>query len=542
MRKLLFLMMLLGLCIGVRGQTTYRYWIDHNEKAAIQSTSSKQAWNFNVDINSLGTNSGLHALYVQARRSSSSTWGPVATSYFFLSDPSVNAWGTPVRGRLWWDHDLANAQNVAVSGGVVNVDISVLPAGLHALHVCTVNAAGTSSPVATAYYFKGSEKRFSHYTFWVNDDVAAATTVVFDRPMQPFTVVEQLAVSMRPIRSTSFLVEPVGQRMMVYAVNDVTMQLFDTEGHCTAACGQFVDERVSQDITSATLLASEDHCTKAVPAEGGINWYRVKAEEGDRLRFRTDRACTLQLFSPQGKEVLRVDGTAAKQFNGADATADGYYYLALHDITDGTGTTVTVDYLSGYARTIEMADLLVPFSCTYDLDFTGVKGLRAFILPTFDPQANSLLAMRMNDVPAGTGVLLMADKAGEYKVPYTESSTYCLNLLRGTATEAVTLGATDGTMANYVFTGDAETAYFARVTTSQEVAAGSAYLQMPTQVVGGKKQLRVNFDNETVVGVDAPAAPARQQEGWYTLGGQRLDSAPTRSGIYILNGKKVVVR
>mgnify|MGYP006988838991 CR=1 FL=1 len=41
---------------------------------------------------------------------------------------------------------------------------------------------------------------------------------------------------------------------------------------------------------------------------------------------------------------------------------------------------------------------------------------------------------------------------------------------------------------------------------------------------------------------DAPVAPARQQEGWYTLGGQRLDSAPTRSGIYILNGKKVVVR
>ena len=31
-------------------------------------------------------------------------------------------------------------------------------------------------------------------------------------------------------------------------------------------------------------------------------------------------------------------------------------------------------------------------------------------------------------------------------------------------------------------------------------------------------------------------------EGWYTLQGVKLDSAPTEKGIYIFNGKKVMVK
>ena len=543
MRKLLSLITLLGLCIGVRGQTTYRYWIDHNEKAARLRSSNSQTWKGNIDISSLATNSGLHSLHVQARRSDSGTWGPVATTFFFLSDPvALKSWGTPQMGKLWWDHDIENAISVESISGVVNLDINDLPEGLHSLHYCTVNAEGTSSPTATTFYFcmKNREKRLSHYTFWVNDYLEGATTVQFDRPLQPFSVVEMLPVTMRPIRSTSFLVEPAGQRMMVYAVNDVTVQLFDTDGGCTATTGQFVDERVSEDITNATLLVTEEHHTSAVPAEGGINWYRVEAEEGDRLRFRADRACTMQLFSPSGEEVLRMDGTAAKQFCGVDATTDGFYYLALHDITDGTGETVTVDFLSGYSRTIQMVDLLMPFCCTYDLDFSNVSGLKAYILPTFDPQGNDLLAMRMDCVPAGTGVLLQAVKAGEYKVPYTETSLYCLNLLRST-TEQTTISATDGSMANYFFTGDEETALFARVTSTKDVPAGSAYLQIPAQVVGGRQQLRVNFEDRAD-GVDAPTVSVPNREGWYTLDGQHLDDAPTRSGIYIKDGRKVVIK
>lgn len=676
--------MLLGLCIGVRGQTTYRYWIDQNESAAKQSTSNVQSWTNNIDISSLAPNSGLHALHIQAKRDGK--WGPVATSYFFLSDlptiptwgtpqrgklwldsdvanaqsvesisgvvnvdisslpaglhslhyctvnaegtaspvatsyfflstpptiptwgtpkrgklwldndianaknvenmsgavnvdisslsaglhslhyctvnakgtaspaktsyfflstpPTIPTWGTPQRGRLWWDSDIENATTFATTGGVVNVDIGNLSVGLHALHVCTVNQSGTSSPAATAYYFKTNEHQLSHYTFWVNDYLEGATTVKFNRPLQPFSVVEMLPVTMRPIRSTSFLVEPAGSRMMVYAVNDVTVQLFDTKGKCTEATGKFVDERVSQDITNVVQLVTEVRYTSTAPAEGGINWHRVAAEEGDRLRFRTDRACTMQLFSPSGEEVLSVSGTAAKQYNGVDATTDGYYYLAIHDITDNTGETISVDYLSSdshTSRTIQMADLLMPFCCPFDLDFTEVSGLKAYILPTYDPQSEDLWAVRMDYVPGGTGILLKAAKAGEYKVPYTETSLYCLNLLRGT-TEQTTISATDGSMSNYFFTGDEETALFARVTSTKDVPAGSAYLQIPAQVVGGRQQLRVNFEDRAD-GVDAPIAPAPQQEGWYTLDGQRLDNAPTRSGIYIKDGRKVVIK
>ena len=59
----------------------------------------------------------------------------------------------------------------------------------------------------------------------------------------------------------------------------------------------------------------------------------------------------------------------------------------------------------------------MPFCCPYDLDFSEMCGLKAYILPTFDPQSEDLWAVRMDYVPGDTGVLLKADRTGEYKIP-----------------------------------------------------------------------------------------------------------------------------
>ena len=36
--------------------------------------------------------------------------------------------------------------------------------------------------------------------------------------------------------------------------------------------------------------------------------------------------------------------------------------------------------------------------------------------------------------------------------------------------------------------------------------------------------------------------PQAVGEGWYTVDGMKLDAAPTQKGVYINNGKKVVVK
>ena len=54
-------------------------------------------------------------------------------------------------------------------------------------------------------------------------------------------------------------------------------------------------------------------------------------------------------------------------------------------------------------------------------------------------------------------------------------------------------------------------------------------------------QLMMDEEEETTA-IDAPEVSVeRKVEGWYTLQGVKIEQ-PSRPGIYIFNGKKVVVR
>ena len=46
----------------------------------------------------------------------------------------------------------------------------------------------------------------------------------------------------------------------------------------------------------------------------------------------------------------------------------------------------------------------------------------------------------------------------------------------------------------------------------------------------------------SIEGVNIDAAPARSAQGWYTISGMKLDSAPTQSGVYVKDGRKVVIK
>ena len=54
--------------------------------------------------------------------------------------------------------------------------------------------------------------------------------------------------------------------------------------------------------------------------------------------------------------------------------------------------------------------------------------------------------------------------------------------------------------------------------------------------IDGTKTAIKAIDAETV------SSNIDNRTGWYTIGGMKLQSAPTQKGIYINNGKKVVVK
>lgn len=91
----------------------------------------------------------------------------------------------------------------------------------------------------------------------------------------------------------------------------------------------------------------------------------------------------------------------------------------------------------------------------HDLDFSKVPEIKAYVASSFNSATGDVTMKRVTDVPAGTGLVIRGE-AGTYKVPYTESSTFYANLLKGdiatnTATLQLPEGFDPGTL-NYLFT------------------------------------------------------------------------------------------
>ena len=98
-----------------------------------------------------------------------------------------------------------------------------------------------------------------------------------------------------------------------------------------------------------------------------------------------------------------------------------------------------------------------------------------------------------------------------------------------------------------LFLGSENTLYYPKANAS--INAFRAYFQLNSITAGdpvnGIRAFVLNFgDDEQTQGVTTPLSPARGVggEAWYSLDGRRLSGKPTKAGLYIVNGKKVVVK
>ena len=175
----------------------------------------------------------------------------------------------------------------------------------------------------------------------------------------------------------------------------------------------------------------------------------------------------------------------------------------------------------------------------YDLDFTNVAGIKAYIAMGYDDIDKTIWLGRVMKVPAGTGVLVKGD-AGTYKIPHASVRAAYANWFVGNLGDAIKIAETDGDKTNYYLSGKDGT--FVSVNGSANIGKNKAYLQLPTSVFGGTRSIGISYDDEDGTTSIKDLAPALSEgEGaWYTLQGQRV--AKPGKGLYIRNGKKVVVR
>ena len=179
------------------------------------------------------------------------------------------------------------------------------------------------------------------------------------------------------------------------------------------------------------------------------------------------------------------------------------------------------------------------YSSVYPLDFSGT-GLEAYIVT--GSNGNAILKEPVTKVPANTGLVISGTAGAEFTIPLTLDTPDDVSENKMVAvSEQITLEkATDGNE-NFVLSVQSGKVVFARINNdAATVRAGQAYLVLPTDVAA--PWLAIDGDDEETTSL----REMRNEETgmgnaqYYTLDGRRV-SEPTK-GIYIMNGKKVVIK
>lgn len=331
------------------------YWFD--EDVSSLQTSNDLSGAYVINVSPLGD--GLHTLHYVLLGNDGTAYS-IKTETFIkmegiLPDDII---GTSVAAKsfaYWFDEDISSLQMTDDLSGIYVLDVSSLSDGLHTLHYHVVGADGNIYGTTTTMFLKDEEQfavhepnRITKYMYWLNHDNSTVRTVTLDQSTNPYTLISLLPLQRMPIRSSNFHFQIDDGVPTIYAKNDFNIRFYDSKGEFVDNFMEnertFIDYGVSQKITDTELLEPRKITTIEKPIANEIKWYYLNAEPGDSLEFKLDRAATIQLFSPSGKEFYKVSGAESVKWGGCHVEESGMYYLALHDVTAHLGTTISLDY------------------------------------------------------------------------------------------------------------------------------------------------------------------------------------------------------
>lgn len=329
------------------------------KKEQVPANGGIVSWQF--DVSSLPQ--GFHRIYVQVVTPS----GAASALYqgFFFRETTRSEFGE-MKCVYAIDGSEFNNEAGTLANGTFHFDLDVagLTDGLHRLSYMLSNGKGVTTKVQTQFFTKIPLGGYGtvEYWYWLNnleDDAIHKTKV--DPRQNPFSLIALLPVDEVPIRSSCFEFRIVDGQPTIFAKNDFHARFYDASGRFVDLNREYVDERVSQKVNETTLLeaivlgarrgpmlAPAASTIKSVtlpkPSDNAITWFKMEAEPGDSLQFHLNRAATMQLFAPSGKEVYKAQGAESVQWGGIHAEELGTYYLAVHDVTATYGSQITLYY------------------------------------------------------------------------------------------------------------------------------------------------------------------------------------------------------
>lgn len=297
-------------------------------------------WQF--DVSSLPQ--GLHRIFIQVITPS----GAATSAYqaFFMRATTSKEF-SQMKCVYSIDNNEFNTEAGTLENGTFHfdLDVSAIEDGLHQISYMLSNGQGTSTNAQTQFFIKTplGGNGIAKYWYWLNEkSINEAQKVILPEHKDPFSLISLLPVETQPIRSCNFKFAIKDGQPLIYAKNEFHIRFYDASGRFIDATKEYADEQVSENVSPVGELLPTQTFPKV--AENDIRWYTINVEPGDTVAFKSSQACTMQLFSPSGKEVYKSSASASVSFGGVHTWENGTYYLAVHDVT-GTQSNMTLEYM-----------------------------------------------------------------------------------------------------------------------------------------------------------------------------------------------------
>ena len=245
-----------------------------------------------------------------------------------------------------------------------------------------------------------------------------------------------------------------------------------------------------------------------------------------------------------------------KEFNGENIDGSNVPMGAWNDVTDRTtnpdvrvfpltGEETEITFTNageqlGFVIALDVIEAPVAITPTYAkttyvttkvLDFSSVEGLKAYVATA--ASAGKVTLSEVAAVPAGTPLMLIGTANTEYTVPVTATATAPATNMFRAGDDGTTVF--DGSTFDYILYSDG---LFYQIG-SGTVASTKAYLHCETDpTTSGSRSLAISFGNETT-GISNVNANVKENS-YYDLQGRSV--AQPQKGLYIVNGKKVIIK